>query len=154
MSETAVAALGIALLVLLGGIAIPAVIDDTNSSISVTETVSEGETTRLGTNLALRANNVSNDTVDVTAIARDTGNTTTERLNVSNPVLNQQNVTLDNETIQMEVTRIENRNASISIVYPGTFGYSEGVLTIRDSLPIILVSMLFISIMAFVGRIQ
>jgi hypothetical protein len=154
MSKTAVAALGLILLVLFGAIAIPVVVEGSNSDVTQSETVNEGETTRIGFNLALRVNNVETDTVDVTLISRNTGNTTTETLNVSDPVLNQQNVTLENETIQLEVTRIENGNASISIVYPGTFGYSEGVLTIRDNLPIILVSMLFISIMAFVGRIR
>lgn len=151
MSKTAVAALGLILLVLFGAIAIPAVVEASNSDVTQSETVNEGETTRIGFNLALRVNNVGTDTVDVTLISRNTGNTTTETLNVSDPALDTETVTIDNETVEVEVTRLEKSSALLSLTYPGTFGYSGGILTIRDNLPIILVAMLFISIMAFVG---
>lgn len=146
MANKGVAALGFVLLVLLGVLAIPAVIESSNSTTVKTETIPEGESVTVTEYLEV-SNSVSNSG-DVTLLvtSSSSGDSITRTVGEGNT----STFNLPGGDIIITAEDTTNQGATLVIEYPNDFGYSEGAITIKNNLPVILIAMLFIAIMSFV----
>jgi hypothetical protein len=147
MSDKAVAVLGLTLLVVLAAVSIPIAVESSTDTTTETLTLSEGNSATVNGDITVSLTETSQSEANVTVVNTENGDT------LSRVIAEGSTETFGFSEGDIHITAADttNQNAVLSLEYPNTFGYAAGTSLITDNLAIILVSMVFIGVMAFVG---
>jgi hypothetical protein len=147
MGTKAITALGFALLVLLGAIAIPAAIDSRDKTEVESQQLSIGETGFYDEQLEISVIDSTQTEVTIRVSDIETG----ESEDITIPEGTTTTVQFSPGDVNITNHVSNNQGATLTVEYPSNYGFSPPARTIGDNLPIILISMFFIAVMAFVG---
>lgn len=147
MGKTAIAALGFTLMVLLGAIAIPAAIDSKEDTVVESSQIDIGETQQFNGQLTINVIDSTNTDATLRVSDIETGETT----DITIPEGNTTTVQFSPGDVNITNDVSNNQGATLTVEYPAIYGFSPSARTVSGYLPIILISMFFIAIMAFLG---
>jgi len=147
MGKTAIAVLGFTLMILLGAIAIPAAIDSKEDTVVESQQLDIGQTGFFNGQLEISVLDATNTDVTLRVNDIETGDTADITITEGNDTT--LNFQAGDVTIRNDVSN--NQGVTLTVEYPAIYGFSPSARTVSDYLPIILISMFFIAIMAFLG---
>lgn len=140
-------ALGFGILVLFGSIAIPAAVNSTDTTTVESQQINVGETVQFNSQIDISVINATNTEASIRVTDTETGET--EDRTIPTGETTSFNYTAGTILVTNEVSNPQ--SATIRVEYPSNYGFNPAAEIVADNMALILISMFFVSIMAFVG---